>query len=132
MADASSTKRAGTIQWVDLTVADADTLREFYGEVAGWKVEPVDMGGYEDYSMLDANGTPAAGICHARGSNANLPAQWLIYITVPDLSASLENCTRRGGEIISGPTELGEHGAYAVIRDPAGAVAALVQPPRQT
>lgn len=132
MADGSSTKRAGTIQWVDLTVADADRLREFYGEVAGWEVEPVDMGGYEDYSMLDANGTPAAGICHARGSNAGLPAQWLIYITVPDLSVSLESCTRRGGEIIAGPTELGEHGAYAVIRDPAGAVAALVQPPRQT
>lgn len=132
MADASSTKRAGTIQWVDLTVADADALRGFYKEVAGWEVEPVDMGGYQDYSMLDANGTPAAGICHARGANAELPAQWLIYITVPDLGASLESCTRGGGEILAGPTELGEHGAYAVIRDPAGAVAALVQPPRQT
>ena len=25
------------------------------------------------------------GICHARGSNAELPAGWLIYITVADV-----------------------------------------------
>ena len=28
---------------------------------------------------------PVSGICHARGSNADLPPVWLIYITVADL-----------------------------------------------
>jgi len=27
---------------------------------------------------------PVAGICHARGANANLPAQWLIYVAVQE------------------------------------------------
>lgn len=49
--------------------------------------------------------------------------------TVADLDASLAACRARGGEVVSDVTPLGAHGRYAVIRDPAGAVAALVQAP---
>ena len=68
------------------------------------------------------------GICHARGCNADLPAQWLIYIHVADVEASLTECSRRGGIVVAGPKDLGG-GRFAVIRDPAGAVAALYQAP---
>lgn len=51
------------------------------------------MDGYSDYCMIPEDGEdPAVGICHARGTNADLPAQWLIYITVRDLEESLKNC----------------------------------------
>ena len=63
----------GSITWVDLTVPDAAALRDFYGEVVGWTATPVDMGGYNDFSMLPpAADVPAAGICFARGENAEL------------------------------------------------------------
>jgi len=121
--------RLGRIGWTDLTVPDAETIRDFYGEVVGWEPEPVDMGGYSDFNMnVPGDGMPAAGICHARGANADLPAQWLVYITISDLDASLASCRRRGGTVVSGPKDLGTAGRYAVIRDPAGAVAALFEP----
>ena len=35
----------GKIGWADLTVNDAETVRDFYRDVVGWTVQPVDMGG---------------------------------------------------------------------------------------
>lgn len=120
---------AGTVGWIDLTVDDADSLRDFYSAVVGWQVEPVDMGGYSDYTMsTPQSGTPTTGVCHARGGNAGLPAQWLIYINVDDLDESMREVKERDGEIIVGPKEMAGHGRYCVIRDPAGAVAALFEP----
>lgn len=119
----------GQIGWIDLTVPDAVRVRDFYARVAGWTPSPVPMEGYDDFCMLPPGAEiPAAGICHARGANASLPAQWLIYITVPDVDRSARDCTELGGEIVVPVREMGG-GRFAVIRDPAGAVCALFQPP---
>lgn len=124
----SEPKRPGVIAWTDLTVPDATAVRDFYQAVVGWQAEPVDMGGYSDFNLLpNEGGHPVAGICHARGSNAGLPAQWLIYIVVADLDHSLEQCRRGGGAVVAEPKGMGSYGRFAVIRDPAGAVAALFE-----
>jgi len=121
----------GKITWTDLTVPNADVVRDFYSAVVGWRAEPVDMGGYADYGMLppDAQGA-AAGICHARGVNEGIPGQWLPYIHVADLDESLRRCRELGGEILHGPRDMGSFGQFCVIRDPAGACAGLMGPPR--
>ena len=125
-----NSKSIGQIGWIDLTVADAANISAFYQEVAGWQREGVDMGGYEDFSMkAPGSDDGVAGICHARGGNTGLPAQWLIYINVADLEASMARCRAMGGEILAGPKGAGSYGHYCVIRDPAGAVAALFQQP---
>lgn len=118
----------GTIAWTDLTVPDAEKLRDFYREVVGWEAEGLDMGGYEDFNMLSSVGEAVAGICHARGANADLPPQWLVYIVVKDLDESLRRCGAGGGVVVVAPSTLGA-GGYGVIRDPAGAVCALYQAP---
>ena len=85
------------------------------------------MGGYADFCMnRPVDGQPVAGICHARGVNADIPPQWLIYITVPDLDQSLAKVASAGGRVVVPPRDLG--GArMAVVQDPAGAVAGLYQ-----
>lgn len=119
----------GKIGWVDITVADAEVLRDFYAGVVGWRTEAVDMGEYSDFNMIDpASGEANAGVCHARGGNADLPPSWIVYFEVEDLQASIAACEAGGGELINGPRSAGSAGSYAVIRDPAGAVCALVQP----
>lgn len=124
-----TTPKPGTIGWMDLTVKDATALRDFYAQVVGWSHSPVDMGGYQDFCMNpQGSESPAAGICHARGNNADLPAQWLIYITVSDLDRSMARCKKGGGRVISGPRDMGSYGRFCVIQDPAGAVAGLIQP----
>lgn len=118
----------GKIIWVDLTVSNADEVRDFYQQVAGWTPSNVNMGDYDDYSMLDApGGSPVAGVCHKLGVNAALPSQWLIYISVDDLDASIAACERLGGKVITPPRDMGEGTRFCVIQDNGGAYAALMQ-----
>ena len=114
------------IAWLDLTVKDAEVIRDFYAAVAGLTPEPVSMGEYDDYSML-SDGEAIAGVCHARGQNAGLPPVWLPYFSVVSLETSLAAVTERGGEILAPPRKVGQDMRYAVIRDPSGAAAALIE-----
>lgn len=115
----------GQITWRDLTVPNAQEVRDFYSGVVGWDWSGQNMGGYDDFNMLSPEtGETVAGICHARGSNAHLPPQWLVYITVMDVDASAEQCRKLGGKVLDGPRTMGD-ARFCVIRDPAGAVAAL-------
>lgn len=118
----------GAITWRDLTVQNAEQVKTFYAEVVGWGFDSVDMGGYADFSMKTPEGNTVAGICHARGENAGLPAQWLIYITVADVDKSAARCAELGGKILAAPKNMGDYGRFCIIQDPAGAVAALFAP----
>ncbi len=119
----------GKIGWIDITVDDAGGLRDFYAKVVGWEPEDVSMGEYSDFNMtMPGSGEPAAGICHARGGNAELPPQWLIYIVVADAADSASSCTEHGGKVLVEPKPM-SGGVFCVIEDPSGAVAALYQPP---
>ncbi|WP_422927809.1 VOC family protein [Singulisphaera sp. PoT] len=128
----SQAPKPGTIGWIDLTVPNAEEVRDFYKAVVGWTASEIDMGGYSDFCMHPATGdegeAPVSGICHARGTNASLPPAWLVYITVEDLDASARLCQELGGKILLGPRDSGGAGRYCVIEDPAGAVAALFCP----
>lgn len=120
-------KKIGIISWVDLTVPNADTVKDFYEQVVGWNVDPVDMGGYSDYCMNQKNtNLPVAGVCHKKGSNKDLPSQWLIYITVQNLDNSIESCIKMGGQLLT-KIKHSENGRYIIIQDPAGAVCALFE-----
>ena len=122
----------GSVTWTDLTVPDATAVSAFYSAVVGWKGVSLDMGGYNDFCMNEPkSGRTVTGVCHARGFNADLPPQWLIYITVGDLNASLRQCRKLGGKVLRKTRSLGD-GRYTVIQDPAGAVAALFEPQRPT
>ena len=116
----------GRIEWMDLTVRDASSIRNFYTSVVGWTSSEVEMGHYNDFNInLPDTGDTIAGVCHAKGSNANLPSQWLIYVRVESVARSAEQCKKMGGEVLEGPRRMGGSN-FCVIKDPAGAVMALL------
>ena len=119
----------GSIGWFDLTVPNAEQLRDFYAAVVGWKWTALDMKGYDDYCMnLPASGDTVAGICHSRAVNASMPAQWMMYITVESLERSVARVTELGGKVVVPIRGHEGQGRFVVIQDPAGAVAALYDP----
>jgi hypothetical protein len=131
MADDSG-KLVGAVSWLDLTVSNAPEIRDFYVSVVGWTAEGLNMGGYEDFCMnlsgsSGSTRATVAGICHARGPNADLPPQWLAYVNVRDLDESLAQCRKLGGKEIGPVRKMGSEARYCVIQDPAGAVLALVE-----
>ncbi len=123
--------KAGAALWHDLTVEDAGEVSSFYEKVIGWKKQPVSMGDYDDYNMNNpTDGETQAGVCHARGGNAKIPPQWMIYFAVENVDKSADMVEQNGGEIIIAPKDMGEYGRYCIIKDPAGAVCALITPPK--
>ncbi len=119
----------GHICWLDLTVPDAAATQDFYRQVVGWSVHPVEMddGGepYSDYNLFGRDGRPLARVRHARGTNVDLPCVWMIYLPVGGLAESLRRVEEGGGEVIKAmQREDGEY-LYAAVRDPVGACLAL-------
>lgn len=116
----------GRIEWMDLTVQDASSVRNFYTSVVGWTSSEVEMGHYNDFNInLPDTGDTIAGVCHAKGGNANLPSQWLVYVRVESVAKSAEQCKKMGGKVLEGPRRMGGSN-FCVIEDPAGAVMALL------
>lgn len=119
----------GSITWFDLTVPDAEKLKDFYGKVVGWKAAPVSMGDYNDYNMNSPeSGKTKAGICHKIDGNAHLPSQWMIYITVKSVDESAKVCKENRGKVLSETKVMAGYGKFCVIEDPAGAVCTLFEP----
>lgn len=122
----AATPTQPAVLWHDLTVPNADEVHALYAAVLGASVQPVSMGDYEDYSLVLPGGD-GVGICHARGPNADAPAVWMCYFSVPDLDVALAEWTSRGGDVLGEPRAFGAS-RFATVRDPAGAVCALFQP----
>ena len=117
----------GKILWQDLTVENAEQVRDFYCEVIGWNYEKVTVNDYDDFNMIHPETKEVvAGICHKKGSNKALPSQWLNYVLVQDIEKSIERCIALNGIVVEGPRNMGKS-KFAVIRDPAGAYFALMQ-----
>ena len=84
-------------------------------------------GGYFDYCMSTPVGDSRGRSCHARGENALLPPQWLMYVVVDNLDHSLAACLKMGGKPLTPIRSYGPNSRYCVIQDPAGAVLAIYQ-----
>ena len=125
-AEEADNNSIGRVEWVDLSIGDAARSKDFYCKVIGWKSTAVEMGTYSDFNLnLPGSGKTMAGICHARGMNANLPAQWLMYVRVADVAASAAEAERQKGKVLDGPRRMGGSN-FCVIQDPDGAVMALI------
>ena len=119
-------KTIGAITWMDITVPEADGLRDFYKNVVGWTTMDISMGDYNDYCMVSpTDNVVRSGICHAAGSNAGMPAAWIMYINVANLDESIAKVIAGGGEVVNGPRKMGEKARYCIIKDPAGAFCGL-------
>ncbi len=116
----------GSVVWRDLTVENADQTKDFYTKVVGWKAAPHSMGDYNDYNISDKDGNVIAGICNKRGTNSEVPPQWLVYIQVENVEQSAKDCLELGGKILDGPRKMGENN-FCIIEDLTGAVLGLIQ-----
>jgi len=117
-------ENTGKLLWIDLTVPEAENIRDFYSAVVGWEWEPVAVGDYSDYNIKTPSGELVAGICHRQGVNANLPPAWINYVIVHSVSESVKACIDNGGKIVDGPRTQNED-IFVIIQDPAGAYIGL-------
>ena len=117
-------ENTGKFLWIDLTVPEAEKIRDFYNAVVGWTWEPVAVSDYQDYNIKTPAGELVAGICHKRGVNENLLPVWINYVIVGSVGESMKACLENGGKLIDGPRKQNED-VFVIIQDPAGACIGL-------
>jgi len=115
----------GAMTWHELTTRDPAAARSFYGDVFGWSFEEKE---YERgaYTIISLGGEGVGGITDRIPTDA--PAHWLVYFAVEDADETVEEAKQRGGEVLAGPFDIAEVGRIAALKDPWGAVFAVIQP----
>ncbi len=118
---ASLVNAPGSLSWNDLATPDMEASSAFYGQLFGWRVEP--MAGPMPYLTIQTEaGHGNGGIRPAMPPGT--PPHWLVYFGSAAIPETLAKVAELGGTEMVGETDIGV-GKIAVAQDPQGAVFAL-------
>jgi uncharacterized protein len=104
--------------WHDLNTKDLDGSKKFYGEIFNWKFESSDNGPYVHIKA----GDEMIGGVRQMGANEPYPTNWMGYVVVDDVTATVASITSAGGKVYMPTTTMENVGTFAVTADPTGAV----------
>lgn len=115
----------GRFCWYDLNTTDVAAGLDFYTTVIGWTLTPFS----DDYQMFTAD-APVAGAMplSADAKAMGAPSNWLGYVTVADVDATVAKTTELGGKVYAPGFDMPTVGRIAVVSDPQGAVFGLFTP----
>ena len=105
---------AAPIVYFEFAGPDVAALGEFYASVFEW---PIGSGGQ----------IPAAQAGAPRGGLRADPPATVLYLGVPDITATLAAITHAGGAVMIPRTVVPGVGTFALFRDPGGNVVGLAE-----
>jgi len=117
----------GRFVWHELMTTDTDAAAAFYSKVVPWKTQDSGM---PSYTLWMAGKTQVGGLTGlpSDGGDASTPPHWIIYVSTPDVDATVAEAERLGGKVLKSPTDIPNMGRYAVLTDPQGATFAVYSP----
>ncbi len=117
----------GRFTWHELLTTDPVAAQEFYKQVVGWATKKFE-GGIMDYTMWVAGETALGGVLELPPDAAAMgtPPNWLAYIEVPDADATIALAQKLGATVLVPARTVDQAGRFAVLRDPQGAVFAVI------
>lgn len=119
---------SNAIVWNELNTRDTEGAKAFYGAVFGWSFDEREFE-TGTYNSLKLGEDTVGGMIDITGRTPDeVPAHWLVYFAVEDTDATLTQAKGSGGEAVFGPEDIAEVGRIAVLKDPFGAVFALIAP----
>ncbi len=116
--------------WVDVTLADVEAGKRFYGALFGWTFEDpgVDDRGravWAGFVNALSDGKKAAALAPKR--DGRMPTAWGVYFATDDAVALARRIRDAGGQMVTDPLPVPPLGTMAVAADPGGAVFGLWQ-----
>jgi predicted enzyme related to lactoylglutathione lyase len=116
----------GSFIWNELDTRDIAAAKAFYAAVFPWTAETRGEG-ERAYTTWKVNGRGVAGGMQMGASfPAEAPTLWLTYFAVADCDATVAKVQALGGAALMPGMDI-EEGRFAVLRDPQGAIFAVMQ-----
>lgn len=113
-AQPSQSYHQGKIVWHDLLTPDAEAAQKFYSALFGWSFKR-----QEGHILAFQDGKAIAGIIPKQANRENpKEANWVLYLSVPDVDGAATLVRNAGGKVLKGPAQMEGRGRYAVIQDP--------------
>lgn len=112
--DPELANQAGNWHWADLLTSDTNSAKRFYKSLVGFDV--ARKGNETEFTI---NGEQAAGL--VRVDKSEIDPNWLPYVAVSNLEASLALVSENGGALLARNDEA------AIIIDPTGAGIGMIQ-----
>jgi uncharacterized protein len=107
----------GTWTWNELTAADIDAAKGFYGELFGWASE--DIAGPIQRTTFTL-GDLLVGGGHAPAPQEDPAPRWGVAFWVPDADQAAARATELGGRVLLPPMDI-PIGRFTILTDPQGA-----------
>lgn len=128
----SRSENHGRFAWHELLTTDTEAAKRFYTEVVGWKAQAWGDGSIP-YTVFLNGETPAAGLMKLPQEAAAMgaPPNWLAYVEVDDADATIAQATKLGATLLGDAMTMEGVGRFAVLRDPQGAVFAVLTSARE-
>ena len=101
-----------------LSTFDLGATKDFYAKVFGWQYHDED-----GYQFAYTGNKQSAGIyiMPEKFQQMGMPSFWMSYISVTNIHDVVAQAKQMGGKVEIEPTDFGEQGQIALIRDPSGA-----------
>lgn len=114
----------GAFLWAELNTSDAGAAQTFYGQAFGWGAE--NDPNNEAYTVFTREsvaeeGRYVAGMMEIQPEWGPVPPHWLVYFTVADTDAALQQVLELGGSKVTDVMEIPQ-GRFAIVKDPQGAI----------
>ena len=100
----------GAPTWIELMTSDPAKSKAFYGELFGWTSEEAgeELGNYITFSKDEQ---PVGGGMRNTPETGR-PDVWSVYLTVEDISKTLDAVPGHSGQVIVPAMQVGQAGAW--------------------
>jgi len=121
-------KFRGRFVWQELMTEDTAAASAFYTKLLGWSAK--DSGGDQAYTEFYAGSRGVGGMMQtpADAKAGGAKPMWMPYMSVDDADATVKEIEASGGKVVRPAQDIPEVGRFAVLKDPQGAVFAIIKP----
>lgn len=128
---AAAVNEVNTVVWNELNTRDTEASKSFYGSVFEWGFEEQQ---FENgpYTTLKVDEATVGGMIDITGRAPDeVPPHWLAYFAVEAVDAAVAKASESGGGVALEPFDISGVGRIAILKDPFGAVFAVMTPDPQ-
>ena len=114
--------------WNELGTNDTQKAGEFYSNVFGWTKQMFPGPGPMEYTVFNNDDKGVGGMYQITPEMGPIPPHWLVYFAVEDCDAAVQKASGLGANVIKPAEDIPGVGRFAILKDPQGAVFALLKP----